>query len=158
MSNPLWIGYKERTHGVNSNGYTDISNRPNRTIWSNFCTEHNKDGTHKEDLLDAPALNTVWEMEVYTYQGNGADDRTITLQDTSIDVRFVRIFSADYAYTWFAFDTIHADYAGYSLSTQGYSAGNRIQAMGVGNFQIGSADEVNHNGTTFFYIVYGVQT
>jgi len=150
MATPIWINYRESTHGVNSGGYQDVSNRPSRTIWNNFCLQHNKDGTHKDDMVDADVL----QMETGTYTGDGNDDRTITLTNTGLAVHFVRIFSEAYTHTWFA----TSDMAGYAIKTEGYAGINRIQSMGTGEFEIGSDPEVNNSGTKFYYIVYGAQT
>ena len=151
MANPIWITYRESTHGVNSNGYADVSNRPARTIWANFCVEHDKAGTHKSDMTTDPL---IWQMEAGTYAGDGTDNRQISLTNTNLDVKFVRIFSASYDYTWFAFANFPYDTA---ICTEGHSAADTIQTMGVGFFEIGSDNEVNENGVTFYYIVYGEQ-
>lgn len=152
MANPLWINWKESTHGVNGDGYPDVSNRPARAIWANLTAQHNKDGTHKSAMADAD----LSVMESYTYTGDGTDNRTISLQNANLEVHFLRIFSDDKAYTFFT-DTnlIDGGFVPLTMSTEGYAFSNYIQALGTGDFQVGSADQVNKNAETFYYIAYG---
>lgn len=148
MSNPLWIDKREPTHGVNSDGYADVSNRPCRTIWSNFTAQHNKDGTHKADLTA-----DLSKMEQGTYTGNGTDPRTLTLTDTTLIPVVVFIFSADCAFTFWA--TPELLVTGDSLSTQGYISTAWIDSVATGAIILHAADQTNKTGIVYNYIVYG---
>lgn len=152
MAVPLWINYRESTHGVNSNGFSDISNRPSRTIWANFCTEHNKDGTHKADMIDTSS----GLIEVGEYTGNETDDRTISLTNTDLYVIAVRIFDIRAGHSWFATKSMVATYD-FAFSTEGYLAQDHIQDMGAGYFEIGASTDINETGVEYTYIAYGEQ-
>jgi hypothetical protein len=157
MGTPVWINYKERCHGDSDpNGNEDTFNRANKTLWQNFSAhgtghtgEHDKDGDHCSDLLsDLGAAS----QESGTYTGTGAN-QTISLTDTGLVVKFVRVWSADSAYTWFASaDMLYS----YSMSSQGITAEERITTLGTGSFAVGTSDDVNKSGVTFYYNVWGV--
>lgn len=151
MSNPLYITLKESTHGVNSGGHPDVSNRPCRTIWSNFTAQHNKDGTHFSGLTTGAGV-----MEQGTYTGTGAA-LTVTLTNTALSIEFIRVFSAATAFTWWTTAEISLALTGVSISTQGVSGTNQIVAVTTGSFDLGTSTEVNDTGITYYYIVYGVE-
>jgi len=151
MPNPTWISYRERTNGENSDGYPDVSNRPARTIWSNFTNQHDKTGTHKSDLTDGLCV-----METDSYTGNATDNTDITLTNTDLDIKFLRVWSEESAFFWYMTEDLDSEEVNLSLSSQGYLAAGRIKSIGTGTFRIGDSDDVNKNGSTYYYTAYGV--
>jgi len=64
---PDWINYDERVVGENSPlGYTDVVNRPAKTIWTNFIVGHNTDGTHKP----VGALTSPYTLDTLQFRNN----------------------------------------------------------------------------------------
>jgi hypothetical protein len=151
MPNPNWITYRERTNGVNSDGYPDVSNRPARTIWSNFTNQHDKTGTHKSDLTDGLCV-----IETDSYTGNATDNTDITLQNADLDIKYLRIWSEESAFFWYTTEEIGVFMTNGSFSSQGHSADDRIKSIGTGTFRIGDSDDVNKNGSTYYFTAYGV--
>lgn len=143
MPEPGWVTYKETTHGVNSDGYADIFNRVERTLWTvNFLAEHNKDGTHKAALLTG-----VWEIETGTYTGTGAGTtQVVSLVNTSNTVQFFRGLSADVAYTFFASGTNQEVY-----ETDGSDTGE-VVVIATGNITV--TGELNVLNRVYHYAVY----
>jgi hypothetical protein len=148
MSTPAWILYKEPTHGVNGDGYVDVFNRPSRTIWNNFLMQHDKDGDHKSDLSTG-----MWRIEEYFYTGNSTNLRAISLINASLNIKFLRIFSASATHTIFISENMPE---GIALKTDGAVSLDWIKSVGTGTFTISDNADVNLTGITYYYVAYGV--
>lgn len=53
---PSWIQYNERVVGENSPLYDDVVNRPMKTIWANFTSQHTTEGEHKTAAYIYPQI------------------------------------------------------------------------------------------------------
>jgi hypothetical protein len=143
MPEPVWVTYKETTHGVNGDGYADIFNRVERTLWThNFLAEHNKDGTHKFDIS-----LSGWGIETGVYVGTGAGTtKEIYLVNASNTPKFFRGLSAATAYTLSASYT-HA----YAMSSGGILTATPV-LMSVGTVTV--TGDLNILFRTYHYAIY----
>ena len=138
-------------------GNSDYWNRHSKYVWGNFCNydteygsgtgEHDKDGDHMSDLL---AL--FHKAEPITWTGTGADDYDISLSDSSLDVKFVQIWEASTAGTWWKSEDMAGDTTFDSPTVT--SSANYIQSVGTGTLQVGTA--LNVGSRVYYGIVYGV--
>lgn len=156
MPTPTWTPYTDRCYGHNDgDGNTDTFNAAEKQVWSNFTAhynsgtgEHDKDGDHFADLLAAFA-----KYEQYTYTGDASgDDRDISLQDTSIDIAFIRIWEASTGKTWFRSADMAGDLTMDTIGSGGLT--DCIQDISTtGQFQVGTV--LNVNTRVYYYEVYG---
>lgn len=158
MSTPEWIHYKtDPCYGASDpGGYQDIYNRANQQIWANFTAhydagttgagEHDKDGDHFADFLA-----DMWGVEEDTFTGNGGDDTNISLSDSNLDVKFIRIWEASTGYTWFRSEDMAGDLTFDTLNIADLT--DCIQSVGTGTFQVGTT--LNVNTRVYYYTVYG---
>ena len=151
MPTPDWVEYTEKRYGVGSTGNEDTFNRACRTLWDDmFTVQHDKDGDHKADLFPST------KIEEGSYTGNGADDRNISLSDGTLDIKFMRVYSAEVAYTYIRTEGM----AGDNTKNTKYNPGvvfqaDQIQSVGTGTFQVGTNAAVNTNLATYYYLVVG---
>jgi hypothetical protein len=145
---PNWCEYYElRDANSHPSGNSDVYNRPNRTIWDNFCAEHEKNGDHNDDVESS-------DFEEGTYVGNSVDDRDISLTDSSIDISFMRVFSSQVANNYWKSSDMAGDTT--KSSAAGVFAADMIQDISTtGQFQVGTNAATNQNAVTYYYVVYG---
>lgn len=148
IGTPRWIQYNESTSGVGTG--TDVFNRPSRDIWDTFQVGHEKTGAHKSSLT-----TDIWGYEEGTYTGNNTDDRNISLTDTNLDIKFIRIWCdrTGSPYSWVRTENIAGDNAAAAFGAGTFTA-DMIQSVGTGTFQIGNGG-LNNNAQDYFYICYG---
>ena len=119
--------------------YPNILFRAGAYIKTQLEVEHNDDGTH-------PNKEHGLLIEEGTYTGNGLA-RTISLSASNLDSLWIGIYADNASYfganIFYANDTIF-----------GYHTDN-LTAIATGSFSIAAADTINHNGTTFYYVVLG---
>jgi hypothetical protein len=151
MPVPRWITFRESTHGVNNDGFADVSNRPSRTLWSNFCAEHNKDATHKAGL----SANT-YLMEQGHYTGDGTGTVTVSFTESHLRAKFVRVFGLDGTSTFWVDDQMQEETGeDYAIDTWGVSQSNVIEdARTTGELTFGTA--MNTNTVEYFWSAWGV--
>lgn len=157
MATPETTHYKnDRCYGHNDDN-TDTFNRFCKYVWGNFTNydteygegtgEHDADGDHMSDLL---AL--FWKCEPITWTGNGGDDRDISLSDGDLDVKFVQVWEASTAGSWFKSEDMAGDT---TFDTPNLaSAADYIQSVGTGTIQVGTS--LNVGSRVYYAIVYGV--
>jgi hypothetical protein len=162
MSTPLWVNYKnDPCYGdTDPDGNVDDFNRANKGIWGNLTSytgvesfgagtgEHDRTGNHKVDLSASLAV-----IEEGTYQGNGADNRNISLSDSSLTIDLIRVWDGAVAYTFFR----SSDMAGDNTKGTGGTAfvADYIQSIATtGQFQVGTT--LNVNLRDYYYIAYGL--
>jgi hypothetical protein len=154
MPTPDWVDYKDRCYGhADPGGEFDTYNKATKGFWKNFSAydsgtgEHNRDGTHMADLTD-----NVYVLETGTYTGNGTDDRNISLSDSGLDIKYIRIFEESTQGTWFRSETMAGDA---TLETKVMSSiTDAIQSVSTpGVFQVGLV--LNVNLRVYYYILYG---
>lgn len=158
MATPETTHYKLRRYGHNdSDGNTDSWNRYAKYNWGNFTNydteygdgggEHDADGDHMSDLL---AL--FWKSEVISWTGNAADDRNISLSDGDLDIKYVHVWEASTAGTWWKSEDMAGDTTFDSIYTA--SSADFIQSVGTGTFQVGTS--LNANTIVYYAKIYGV--
>lgn len=159
MATPVTTHYKDDLcYGHNdADGNSDTWNRFCKYVWGNFCQysteygsgtgEHDKDGDHKADLL---AL--FWKREPIQWTGAGGDDRDLALSDGDLDVKFIQVWEAATAGTWWKSEDMAGDTTFDSPTVT--SAADLIQSVGTGTFQVGSLLDVA--ARDYYAIVYGV--
>lgn len=145
---PRWCLWTELADYANHpSGNPDNGNRPNIDLYETIGVEHNDDGTHK--------TSGFLISEIYSYVGNGADDRNISLQNANIDIIFILIFKEDGEYPVFKSIDMVGDSAK-QLGTNAFQT-NMIQSITTtGQFQVGSDDATNKNGDTYHYLIWGI--
>jgi hypothetical protein len=159
MSTPNWVDYRtDRCYGDSDpDGNTDTFNRAVKEIWGNFTAydtapaggtgEHDRDGDHMSDLSTG-----LWSQEEGTYTGNGADDRNISLADSGLDIKFIRVWDAAVINTFLRSEDMAGD------ATLDYGTGfvaDYIQSVATtGQFQVGTT--LNVNLREYYYIINGV--
>jgi hypothetical protein len=154
---PTWAEYNEKRYGHNDpEGNEDTFGRANKMIWGNLTAyatapatgtgEHDRDGAHMSDLVSG-----LWVPEEGNYQGNGADDRNISLSDTGLDIKLLRIWAPP-LYSFFRSEDMAGDNT--SSTENVVFASDQIQSIGTGTFQVGTL--LNVNLTVYYYIAYGV--
>ena len=156
MSTPEWIHYKtDPCYGASDpNGNADVYNRANKDLWSNFSAynsgtgEHDRDGDHMSDLV-----TNLWVVEEGTFTGNGADDRNISLSDSGLDIKFIRVWGVSIQYTFLCSEDMGADETK-GTSNTAFSVDYIQDVSTTGQFQVGTA--LNVNLTVFYYVCYGV--
>jgi hypothetical protein len=95
------------------------------------------------------AMKAGSDLAVGSYQGNGADNRSIS--GLGFQPVWVLTF-ADGKDSYFRPAALLGD-ASYKIAGYG-SVTNRIQALQVGGFQIGSSADVNQLGQTYHYVAW----
>jgi hypothetical protein len=155
MSNLTLIQYTDRCFGASDpNGNSDVWNAPSKQFWSLFSAynsgtgEHDRDGGHMSDLS-----TYLWYMEEGSYTGDGNDDTDISLSDSSLDIKFIRVWDGAVAYTFYRTEDMAGDNTG--NTNNGTFAANYIQSVATtGQFQVGTI--LNVNLRDYYYVVYGV--
>lgn len=133
------------------NGNTDNVNGFCKELWNNqFREEHDGDGDHKADLLAS-----FDKFETGNYTGNGADDRNISLTDSTTDIAYIKIWSGSIAYHYFRSSSMTGDNTARSYSGEAFQS-DQIQSVATtGQFQIGADSDVNANAIDYYYAVWG---
>lgn len=146
-----YMDYREKFWGHDStSGNEDTFNKLAKYIWEDFEKEHEpSDGSHI-DALDDDLLS----CEEISWTGNGVNGRTINLVDSGLDIKFIRVWSEEAAYTYFRSEDMAGD-ASVSTEVLTTFTANWIESVGTGSFTIGDADEVNKSSIDYFAIVYG---
>lgn len=159
MATPQTTHYKnDLVYGHNdADGNTDTWNRFCKVVWGNFTNydteygsgtgEHDADGDHMADLL---AL--FWKCEPITWTGNGADDRDISLSDGDLDVKFIKVWEAATAGTWWKSEDMAGDTTFDSPTI--ISTADFVQSVGTGTIQVGVS--LNVNLRDYYAVAYGV--
>lgn len=82
---PEWIQYDERVVGENSPYYEDVVNRPMKTIWANFTSQHTDIGAHKTSIFPTP-LPTATPQPDATPQPTATPKPDATPQPTATPI------------------------------------------------------------------------
>jgi len=161
MALPNYVHYKtDYCYGDSDPGSNlDTGNRPHKGHWGNFTTytgtesygagtgEHDNDGDHMSGLL-----SLFWKGEPISWTGNGADDRDISLVDSALDVKFIHVWEASTAGTWWKSEDMAGDTTFDSPTVT--SAADYVQSIGTGTFQVGTS--LNVGSRVYYAYVYGV--
>ena len=128
-------------------GNIDSWNRYCKYVWGNFTNydteygsgtgEHDADGDHMSDLL-----SLFWKCEAYTWTGNGADDRNLSLSDGDLDVKFIRVWEASTAGTWFKSEDMAGDTTFDTLKEVDYDGWLVIEAFGQALEELAAATKI----------------
>lgn len=104
-------------------------------------------------LFSAQAWPYKLEVGSYSVGGSPADDRTINLSDATLTPVMLGIKCASAAHpVWATTDTVANTLYWGTASNQ---VNNRIQALGLGTFQLGTGAEVQPASTTCYYVAFG---
>ena len=129
-------------------GQEDWANDPSRAIWNLFTKEHEKTGIHIAALDDE-----LWSCEELTWAGDDADGKTINLSDGTLNIKFIRVWSEAFTYSWFRSEDMAGDNSATTNSATGFTA-NYIESVGTGSFTVGTA--INTSGNDYYCVVYGI--
>jgi hypothetical protein len=105
-------------------------------------------------------------IETGSYTGDGTTDKTVTLTDTELDIKFLRIWhsSSDggtITSNWTSDNFVTVVGTGWDIrETAGAMVTNddQIISVGTGNFHVDDASGNNHpnaDGTTYYYMAIG---
>lgn len=96
--------------------------------------------------------DSAGDFEIGTYNGNGADNRNISLASITGTPALVMVFGNTNQGGGFWRSNVHTgDHSGWFNSTSTHTT-NGIQAFGAGSFQVGTRDQVNRGtGTPAYY-------
>lgn len=94
-------------------------------------------------------------FKVGSYQGNGQDNRSVTGVGFQPDLVIVIPTASSQTIPWYS--SSMASDATHYFGTTSVSA-DRIQALEIDGFQVGTASQVNTNNATYYYVAFKSQT
>jgi len=140
-SDPDWVEDGDLLYGDGTK--TSIANQVEGHIETAFLHEHLNSGVHNISTFTP-------KIEIGTYEGDGNDDRNITLTVTDLDIQYIIAGAGDFVSKT---ESLAGDNSKVN-DTAAFQA-NYIQSVGTGTFQVGDDNDVNQNGITYYFMAIG---
>jgi len=148
-SDPVWVEDGDSTDASTGTG-TEDPNKVENHIETQFLVAHNDAGAHTTNPFSGQMA-----IETGFYDGNGSDDRTVSLSNPRIDIHELIIYlDSSGSPLWYATDVMAADDTKAEDVAATLFLNDYIQDVSTtGEFEVGLA--LNTNQESFFYIAIG---